>query len=136
MRDPSLPLQGAVTTALKASSALHAILGDRVYDAVPLPATYPYINVGEGHVIGDDSEECADASEIYIQVHAWSRDTLGYTQVKRIADGICIALNAKPSLSGFVVTACQWTQTQYLTDPDGQTRHAMVEFRYLISPTS
>ena len=35
-------------------------------------------------------------------------------------------------LVGFDVLLCEFNQIQFLKDPDGLTRHAMVEFRFLI----
>jgi hypothetical protein len=44
------------------------------------------------------------------------------------------ALKATPLvLTGFVVTVTEYVQTIFLRDPDGLTRHARVEFRFLIT---
>lgn len=135
MSDPSLPLQGAIVAALKASAPLQALLSTRVYDEPPSLPTFPYISYGEGHVVGDDTEDCGDGSEVFVQLHAWSR-AVGFPEVKMIAEGIRGALKAPPALSGFQVSVVEYVQTQFLRDPDGKTRHAMVEFRYLINHTS
>ena len=54
MSDPSLALQGAQASALKADAALAGLINGRVYDAVPTsPAPkYPYVVIGEMQVLG------------------------------------------------------------------------------------
>jgi hypothetical protein len=42
-------------------------------------------------------------------------------------------LKTYPVLDGFEVTVADFVQAQYLRDPDGKTRHAVIEFRFLIS---
>lgn len=139
MSDPSLLLQGAIVTALKADTAIRALCGappaTRIYDAVPPAPTFPYVSVGDGQVLGDDTEDCGDGSEVNIQVDAWSR-AVGYPEVKQIAAAVRSALKAIPMLSGFTVSVVEFQQCQYLRDPDGLTRHAAIQFRYLITHTS
>jgi hypothetical protein len=133
MSDPSLALQGAVVARLKADAPVAALIGTRVYDEVPTSATFPYVVVGDGQVIGDD-DDCADVSEVTFQVHAWTRspaDT-GWPKSKQIAAAVRTAMKAPFTLVGFDVLLGEFTQIQFLKDPDGLTRHAMVEFRFLI----
>jgi hypothetical protein len=132
MSDPSLLLQGAVFAALRANGALPAVVAGRIYDEVPPVPTFPYVTVGDGQIIGDDTEDCGDGSEIFIQVDAWSR-AVGYPEVKSIAAAIRTALKIPIALSGFEVSVIQFQQCQYLRDPDGKTRHAAIQFRYLIT---
>jgi hypothetical protein len=133
--DPSYALQVAMVTALKADNALAAFVGVRIYDDPPASATFPYVQVGEGQVVGDDTEDCGDGSEVFIRTHAWSR-AAGFPEVKRIAAEVRRVLKVAPSLSGFDVTVVEFVQSQFLRDPDGLTRHAVVEHRYLITHTS
>lgn len=138
MSDPCAALQMAIVTALKADAALDALIEGRVYDFVPDPVkpattpTFPYLTVGDGQVIGDDND-CADQSEVFFQVHAWSRKP-GYPEVKSIAGAVRSAIKAAAlSLAGFTITVTQFTQSRFIKDPDGLTRHAVVEFRFLIT---
>lgn len=141
MSDPSLALQGAIVAALQGAVAVTSLVGDRIYDQVPRPVppatgpTFPYITVGDGQVLGDDTEDCGDGSEVVLQIDAWSR-AIGYPQVKQIAAAIRSALKIVPTLSGFDVSVVEYVQTQFLRDPDGLTRHAALTFRYLIVHTS
>jgi hypothetical protein len=132
MSDPSAVLQSAIIAALKADATLSGFIAGRVYDPVPSGFVFPYVTVGDGQVVGDDNE-CADGSEVFFQCHAWSR-TPGYSEVKKIAAAIRSALrSATLTLTGFDVGLAEFTQTQFLKDPDGLTSHAVVEFRFLIT---
>lgn len=132
MSDPSLALQGAVVARLKADTMVAALIGPRVYDEVPASAIFPYIVVGDGQVVGDD-DDCADVSEVTFQVHAWTRPPdAGWPKSKSIAAAVRTAMKSPLTLPGFDVLLCEFAQIQFLRDPDGLTRHAMVEFRFLI----
>lgn len=127
MADPSLLLQGAIVSALKAAPAVAA---GRIYDRVPESASFPYVTVGEGDTVGDDNS-CADASECNVQAHVWSR-AVGKVEAKQIAALVRARLKSKFTLAGFQVTVVEYVTTRYLDDPDGITTHAVCEFRYLI----
>lgn len=138
MSDPALALQGAIITALKASGGVGTAA--RVYDTVPSPppsgqpdTRFPYIRVGDDQVTGDDTDDCEDLSEVFSRIHVWSRAT-GWPEAKTIAGAIRARLrSATMTLSGFTVDVVEFVQAQYLEDPDGITRHAVVEFRFLIT---
>lgn len=134
MSDPSLALQGAIIARLKASAGVVALIAARVYDEVPLIAVFPYVSIGDGQVIGDD-DECSETSEVTFQMHAWSRspaDT-GYPKVKSILSAIRTAMRAPLALDGFQLLSQEFTQTQFLREPDGGlTRHAVIEYRFII----
>lgn len=133
MSDPALPLQAALVAALKSSGGVGA--GTRVYDAVPNSPTFPYVTVGDDQVLGDD-DDCGDNSEVFVRIHAWSR-TVGYPEVKAIAAAIRARIKATAiTLAGFQVVVKEYVQTQYLQDPDGLTRHAVIEMRFLITHDS
>ncbi len=130
MSDPALALQGAIYALLNDPSPP---LVSRVYDNVPPEPVFPYVTIGECQVLGDDTEDCGDGSEIFVQIHAWSR-AVGYPEVKRLAAAIRTTLRrATYAITGFTVSVVEFQQTRYLRDPDGKTSHAVVEFRYLIT---
>lgn len=132
MSDPLLALQGAIVARLKADAPTVAFVAQRIYDEVPTSATFPYISLGDGQSNGDDID-CAKISEVYFQIHAWSRSPdPGYVKVKGIAAAVRDAMTAPIVMPGFEVQEQQYQQTQLLRDPDGLTRHAMVEFRFII----
>lgn len=126
MSDPSLVLQGAIVTALKAAN----VAGGRIYDRVPEGAAKPYVTVGEGQTIGNDNL-CAGASEVFADVHVWS-DAVGWPEAKTLVGQIRNALAAELALVGFTVTVAEFRQARFLPATDGLLRHAVLEFRYLI----
>lgn len=126
MSDPSLAVQGAVVAALKAAD----VAGDRIYDRVPVNPTFPYITIGGGDTIGDDND-CWGASEVFVQVHVWSR-TIGFPECKTIAGQVRDALSSELTLANFRNAVAGFLTTRHFRDPDGLTSHAVVEFRYLI----
>lgn len=131
MSDPSYALQAAVIPRLKGNSGVSALVAARIYDEVPTAASFPYITVRGGQVTGDDNE-CADVSEVFFQIHAWAIPPGAGSSVKKIAGAIRDAMKAPLTLAGFDVQVQEYQQTQWLDDPDGLTRHAMVEFRFII----
>jgi hypothetical protein len=134
MSDPSLEVQAAIVTALKATGALPTVVGQRVYDAAPANATFPYITLGDCQVLPDKAD-CIDGAEVFLQVDAWSR-AVGYPEVKAIAKAVVVKLDEQPlAVSGHNVIVFEHQSTQYLRDPDGLTRHAAITFRSLIQPT-
>ena len=134
MSDPSLALQGAVVARLKGSAPLAALIGDRVFDEVKGGANFPYLSVGDGQVIGDD-DECSETSEVTFQIHAWSRSPTdpGYPKVKSILSAVRTAMRAPLDVPGFDLLLQEFTQTQFVREPDGGlTRHALIEYRFII----
>jgi hypothetical protein len=126
-----LALQGEIVRILKADAGIGT--GDRVYDSVPRDREFPYVNIGEDQVLGDDADECAEGSEIFVRIHAWSR-AVGWPEVKAIGWNIRDRIRgAAFNMPGFSVDVIEFVQAQYLRDPDGQTRHAVIEFRFLVS---
>lgn len=134
MSDPSLEIQGAIVTALKATGALPPVVGGRVYDAVPAGAAFPYITLGDGQVLPDKAD-CISGAEVILQIDVWSRST-GYPEVKTIAKAVIAKLDDQPlSVAGQDVLVFEHEATRYLRDPDGLTRHAAITFRSLAFPT-
>lgn len=135
MSDPSLLLQSAVVARLKADAALLASVNGRVFDEVSPSAEFPYLTTGDGQVIGDD-EDCVEVSDIVYAVHVWTRPPFAGATMKRIAGEVRSALRAELAIAGFQVSVQEYQQTRWLDDPDGQTRHAVVEFHFVIVHTS
>lgn len=133
MSDPSLELQGAIVAALKSPGALPAGVG--VYDHVPPAATFPYVSFGPSQGLPDKAG-CIDGVEVFVQLDAWSRK-VGYSEVKTIGAAIIAALDDQPlDVAGFDVIVFELSGVNYLPDPDGLTRHAVISFRSLIQPST
>jgi hypothetical protein len=124
--DPSLPLQKAMVTAMTAA-------GVTVYDQVPPGAAFPYVTVGDCQVIPDKAD-CIDGAEVFPQVDVWSRTT-GYPETKRIASDVLAALDDKPlAVDGYQLVVFEFVDVRYVRDPDGITRHGILNFHGLLQP--
>lgn len=127
--DPSLDLQKAVVSALRSSSP--SIADGRIYDDPPISAQFPYVSYGSDQVFSDDVD-CIVSFEIFLSLDVWSR-AVGQPEMKRIIGEIRQALHgADLSLDDFALVSIEHNSTRYLDDPDGKTKHGIVEFRALV----
>lgn len=127
MASPSLEIQGAIVARLKATAAITALVGTRVYDSVPAGASFPYITLGEGDETSDDVD-CVDGFEISLDVDVWSRAP-GFPEAKRISNEIRNALTDPPlTISDNALVYFNHRQTRTFRDPDGITSHAVLTF--------
>jgi hypothetical protein len=131
--EPSLELQQAILEILKADPAVDTLIADRIYDNVPSPVTFPYVTIGDDQVIADHAQCLEGSVEVFATLHAWSR-AIGKPEVKKISGAVVSALNAIdiPLNGGYRLVLIEHDSTQYLIDPDGQTKHAVVVFHALI----
>lgn len=136
MSDPSAAMQKAVVARLKAVAAVTALIGQRTYDYVPQDAVFPYVSIG-GFQSVDDSAECIDGVEIFIELHVWSRAT-GSVECKTVASAVRAALHEhSPTLDDpfAAVGNIEHRDTRYLRDPDGKTTHGILNFRAFVETT-
>lgn len=133
-KDPADLLQVAIVARLQSNDRLKALLGDRVYDEVPTPSTFPYIVLGDGQIVGDD-DECGDHSEIFMQIHGWSEGP-GWQEVSNVAAAAREAMKPDLVIEGFQVVAQEFIHTLRLRDPDVKRRHTVTEYRFLIAHPS
>lgn len=142
--EPTYELQLAALNALRASTALTAIVGTKIYDRVPekqvngqiVPdVASPYISFGPVTVISDDAD-CIDGLEVTFQLDAWSWGSglaYGSVQVRQIAGLIRKALNnAELSLADNAFVAIRHELTRILRDPGGVVNHAAIQFTAII----
>lgn len=132
--DVSHELQVAIVARLKGYADLSALIGDRVYDRVErdaageVTATFPYVSFGPEQDIPEDAD-CIDASEIVIQIDAWSRDP-GYREVRRVAKAVVSALDETSlPITDNALVYFEYDGRRILRDPDGLTSHAVLTFR-------
>lgn len=128
-----LDLQASVKAALEASAGLQALAGSapmRIYQDVEADPVFPYITLGDDQE-NDDSVEHLDASEIFLDIHVWSRGP-GYAECKRIAAEIRAALHdAELVLDENRCVLIEHRITRTFRDADGKTLHGVVTFRAL-----
>ncbi|MBB3567224.1 DUF3168 domain-containing protein [Rhizobium sp. BK491] len=127
MASKELQLQGAIVARLKGFAGLSALVADRVFDAVPDKAKYPYVTLGETQFLNTDMS-CIRAWDAYLTLHSWSQK-VGFTEVKQIADAIEDALHLAPlPMQNFRVALITHSQSRAFRDPDGVTSHAVNQF--------
>lgn len=140
MTEPSLAIQDAIETLLRADADLIAAMGGRVRiytEAAPHDTAFPYILLGEDQVI-DDGTECADSVEVVVTIHVWAREksSVGASrrQAKTLAGLIRSALKAPLGVTDFDVVSQEFETCRHLTDPDGRTAHSVESHRFLLDP--
>jgi len=124
---PSLELQGAIVARLKASAPVSALIGDRVFDAVPENAPFPYVSMGPSDELSEDTD-CTTGFDITLQIDCWSR-AVGFPEVKELSDAVRQALlGFEPALVSNALVYFQHRQTRIFRDPDGLSSHAAMTF--------
>jgi len=131
MTSATLELQGAIVARLKAVPAVTALIGQRVYDAVPTPVDFPYVSFGPSDELPDNAE-CVLADEVTFQLDAWSREP-GFPEVRQVASAVRDALHEHEfNLTANAFVSFEHRATRVFRDPDGLTSHAAIEFRALV----
>lgn len=121
-------LQKAIFTALSG-----LVLG-RIYDQVPASPQFPYITIGDEQDI-EDGNSCEDGWEVFTDVHVWSRPDAGSkAALKDLMAQIVPLLAINLNVTGFRVVTAKLVNSRAFRDPDGQTEHGVLTFRYLIDP--
>ncbi len=129
------------TTAQQAIyTTLNGNISATVYDNVPvLPsgqpaANFPYVNIGDATTEPWDTDDQLGAV-VTVTMHIWSRED-GLKQTKDIAGEIYDELHrATLTATGYVFVDCLHDGSQFMTDPDGVTRHGVVRYRMTIQAT-
>lgn len=134
MADAAYEVLAACVAAMKASPAVTALAGVRVYDRAPEGAnapTSPYVSCGPSMANRVDVT-CISAKEIYIQIDAWSWGVgLAYsrTEACNLADAIELAIHHKPLvLPTNRLVSIDHRNTLIMLDADGATHHAVINF--------
>lgn len=132
-QDAAHELQVAIVNALKASADLVALVGGRIYDRVPMEsgkvtADFPYVSFGPTQDIPEDAD-CIEASELVIQLDAWSRDP-GFMEGRKIAKAIKAALDEQSlPLADNALVYFEFDGRRDLRALDGLTTQIVSTFR-------
>jgi len=134
MTNASWALQSAVFAALTADATLQSLIDTRLYDAVPLNPTFPYVVLGDGKETSADTAT-EEGSEHQFNVTVWSQGG-GHQESKSIADAVRFRLNnATLSLDGHALVDLRFQDCEYARESDGQTYSATLSFRAVTEPT-
>lgn len=134
MTSAAWDLQKSVYAALTDDAPLTALLGaDRVYDAVPQAAAFPFIVIDQTQV-RDWSTGGSLGAEHVLMLHVWSRYE-GKREVCEIADAARAVLDgAALSLTGHRLITLAHQYSDLRRDEDGETHHGIVRFRAVTEP--
>lgn len=127
--DPVLELQAAILARLKANADVTALVGQEVHDTPPPGAIMPYISIGPGNYVTEDTD-CVYGGEAMIQVDCWS-DASVLSEVRLIAGAVRSALRGwEPTLAtNALVTFDHW-RTDYIEDE--QIRQASIRYTAIV----
>lgn len=124
-------LTAAIVPLLKADSGLAALIGGRVYDAVPQDAPFPYVALGSAWETQDDAD-CLVALEIGFRINVWSR-AVGFPEARGIAHRVRAVLHqAEIDLREGALAMMEHRRTDMVRAPDGLTSQAAIEFAAVI----
>jgi len=134
MTSASWALQQAVFAALSADSGVQAVAGERIFDAVPRGAAFPYIVVGEA-TEKQTGATGGDLSEHALAIHIWSRGG-GHREIKQAAQAVCEALDGAALVPGghSLIGLC-FLSADYSRESDGETYRAVLRFRAVTEPS-
>ncbi len=133
MTDPGLALQSALVAALAADSGVGALVGDRIYDAPPRNATFPYLTFGDARIL-DWSTATEAGAEHRLILDVWSRER-GRRQCYEIVRAVNAVLDeAALSLDDHVLINLRFEAADLRREADGITYHALMRFRAVTEP--
>lgn len=131
--DSQWAVQQAIVTALKADSALLALVNTEgsnagVYDHVDANTPFPYVVVGESTGRADDTKTEHGMDQV-VTIHGWS-EYRGYKEIKQIMGAVVTALDrAALTVTGHDLIDLRFLSSEIMLDPDGLTRHGVQRFR-------
>jgi len=132
MSEAALALQMAMLACLRADDAVTAFVGDRVFDAAPRNAAFPYIAFGPARA-SDWSTGTEDGSEHRITLHAWSRGR-GKRECWEIMRAVEAALGGMPALEGHTLINLRVEFTEAQREADGLTWRGTARLRAVTEP--
>ncbi|MCB1500462.1 MAG: DUF3168 domain-containing protein [Bauldia sp.] len=133
MTSPALALQAAVHAALVADASVGAVVGDRIHDAPPRNAAFPFIALGEART-GDWSTGTEDGAEHRLVLHVWSRHR-GKAECWTAIEAIRAALHeAALAVEGHRLVNLRFETADVGADRDGITWHGVARFRAVTEP--
>jgi hypothetical protein len=133
MPDASFALQKAMVAALAGDADLGALVGDRIYDAAPRNAVFPYVSIGQANV-ADWSTGTEAGAEHTLVLHTWSR-VAGKKESYAIGAAVESVLHdASLALDGHHLVNLRFEFAEVTRDRDGITYHGVARFRAVTEP--
>lgn len=128
----------ACQKALKGALLATAQCDGRIYDGASAPqdVEFPWIEIGDRQVIPDDATGTISGSDSgvsdFFDLHVWSRGYAGKKQVEDIIDVLHGALHGASLTIPGRASALAWMRSiRVLDDPDGKTRHGVINLEII-----
>lgn len=125
----SSALQKAIVAALKADAGVVALVDARVYDVPPVDVGFPFVSLGPGDFMTERRDDMVARTET-IQIDVWTRDERRRQPCKALMDAVTSALDqADLTLDDpYGLGRLDLVLARLLDDPDGITRHGVLQF--------
>ena len=128
--ESAFALLAAIRAHLLADAGVAAAVGPRIYDVAPLGVVFPYIQTGDIQSLPFEDGMCINGSELFITIHTWARGQTPAADMHRANAAVRFALHGQTfAVAGHTLQAMDFQTTRTLRDPDGITRHGVVDFR-------
>ena len=131
---PLNALFAAIIPILKSDAAMQALIGQRVYDAAPKGASYPYVSLGAAWESQDDAD-CIPSLEIGFRLDVWSapEQSTGSPEMRRITHRVRTLLHEVDlDLFEGALAMLAHRRTDVMRDPATKIAHAAIEFTAVI----
>jgi hypothetical protein len=125
-------INAAVYSRLSGDATLLATATGGVHDDVFDATSFPYVQIGDTIETPWDAFGNQGRTNL-VTIHTWSQyqgAKESWTMISRI---IALLDRYALSVSGVTLTRCVHERSMVLRDPDGKTRHGVVEFRVEVS---
>lgn len=135
--DPSLEVIAAALNKLRSTTAVTALVGDRIMDVVPqdpAPAS-PYISLGPSDVVNDDAD-CVEGAVVTFQIDVWSwgvGEDAASAKVRKVAGAVRKALHgAEITLTKNALVMIEHSATRVFREEDTKINHAAMTFEAFV----
>lgn len=136
LKGPDLELQEKLVVLLKADADLMALLAGGINPNQTKTWPGSYLEIGEGDNV-PDLAECIDGSELYYNLHLWSREDGNFAHISQIAATAWRAISAATiTMTENRLVHIERGRLTKLRDPDGTSLHGVLVIRALTEPAA
>jgi hypothetical protein len=129
MNDSSNALIAAIRSRLLEDPVIAAVVDDRVFDDPLETVAFPWIQIGDTQVIQFEGM-CTHGVQVFLSIHVWVRDAWAGDVMRDLCSAIYQSLHRQTfPVAGHTLQLLEHQTTRTLRDPDGKTRHGIVEIR-------
>lgn len=132
--DATSAVHTALITALKANSAVSALVAGRVFEWAQESEPYPQIAIGD-YVSEPWDTDSAVGTDLEITVHTWATGDNGRIVARQIGEAVSTRLHRNAlAVTDFTVVTIQRTVATVVRD-DANMAHGIFRFRVLLEYT-